>query len=52
MPDYSKWVFIGSGMSNQTSPNPRFSNIFVDPAAYDQYMKKGVWPDRKIHAVL
>ena len=47
-PDYSKWVFIGSGMSNQANPNPRFSNIFVDPAAYDQYMKKGVWPDRTI----
>ncbi|HTS50446.1 MAG TPA: cytochrome P460 family protein [Bryobacteraceae bacterium] len=48
LPDYSKWVFIGSGMTNQANPNPRFSNIFVDPAAYDQYMKKGVWPDRTI----
>jgi len=47
-PDYSKWVFIGSGVSDQAKPNLRFSNIFVDPAAYDQYMKKGVWPDRTI----
>jgi hypothetical protein len=48
VPDYSKWVFIGSGLSNsgQASQNPRFSNIFAEPAAWDQYMKKGVWPDR------
>ncbi len=49
-PDYTKWVFIGSGMSSTTAPsqNPTFSNVFVDPAAYDQYIKKGVWPDRTV----
>lgn len=50
VPDYSKWVFIGSGAFDtpQTAPAPRFSNVFVDPAAYDAYVATGVWPDRTV----
>lgn len=50
VPDYSKWVFIGSGAFDtpQTKPAPRFSNIFVDPAAYDVYVATGTWPDRTV----
>lgn len=50
VPNYSKWVFMGSGAFDtpQTAPAPRFSNIFVDPAAYDVFVNTGVWPDRTI----
>jgi hypothetical protein len=50
VPDYSKWVFIGAGAFDtpQTAPAPRFSNVFVDPAAYDVYAATGAWPDRTV----
>jgi hypothetical protein len=49
LPDYSKWVFIGSGLfSSQAGPDTRFSNVFIEPAAYDQYVKTGVWPDHTV----
>ena len=49
LPEYSKWVFIGSGLfSSQAGPNTRFSNVFIEPDAYDQYVKTGVWPDRTV----
>lgn len=50
VPDYDKWVFIGAGAfeTAETAPAPRFSNIFVAPAAYDAFMASGVWPDRTV----
>ena len=52
VPDYSKWVFLGSGLgmtySEQRGANPPFTNVFAEPAAYDEYMKNGLWPDRTI----
>jgi hypothetical protein len=52
VPDYSKWVFIGSGLGmsyrEQAEANPPFTNVFAEPAAYDEYMKNGVWPDRTV----
>jgi Cytochrome P460 len=52
VPDYGKWVFIGSdlGMSytGETRANPPFSNVFAEPSAYDSFMENGVWPDRTV----
>jgi hypothetical protein len=50
IPDYSKWVFIGSGAfeTPETAPAPRFSNIFAEPNAYDEYVRTGSWPDRTV----
>ena len=50
VPDYSKWVFIGSGAFDtaETAPAPRFSNVFAEPAAYDTYIRTGTWPDRTV----
>jgi hypothetical protein len=52
VPDYSKWVFIGSrlGMSyrEQAEANTAFTNVFAEPAAYDEYMKNAVWLDRTV----
>jgi hypothetical protein len=50
VPEYSKWVFIGSGAFDtaDASAPPRFSNVFVEPAAYDAYVRTGKWPDRTV----
>lgn len=50
VPQYDKWVFIGSGAFDtpETAPAPRFSNVFVDPAAYDIFARTGTWPNRTI----
>jgi cytochrome P460 len=50
LPQYDKWVFMGAGAfdAQETSPAPRFSNVFVDPAAYDMFVRTGRWPDRTI----
>ena len=52
VPDYSKWVFIGSdlGMSytGQERPNPPFTNVFAEPSAYDVFMQTGTWPDKTL----
>lgn len=52
VPDYSKWVFIGSdlGMSytGDEHANPPFTNVFAEPRAYDSFMKTGMWPDKTV----
>ena len=45
LPDYGKWVFIGSGLfSSVQGPNSRFSTVFIEPAAYDQTSKRARGP--------
>ncbi len=51
LPDYRKWVFIGSGLGmsylpQQAGENPPFTNVFAEPSAYDQFVENGVWPDK------
>lgn len=49
LPDYRKWVFIGSFTAPaEPGHNPQLTTTFVEPAAYDIYMKTGLWPDRTI----
>ena len=52
LPDYRKWVYLGSGLgmtyTGEASKNPPFTNVFADPAAYDAFMKNGVWPDKAV----
>ena len=48
---YDHWVFLTSdlGMSyneHATEPGqPPFSNVFVDPAAWDVFKRTGTWPE-------
>ncbi len=48
---FYNWVFLTSdlGMSynekGSDSPQPPFSNVFVDPAAYSAFLKTGTWPE-------
>jgi hypothetical protein len=49
--DYREWIFLSSGLgmtysSAETSPNPRFDNVFVEPSAYREFLKTGKWPEK------
>lgn len=47
---YREWVYLTTGldMSYTASGNPdhhMFDNVFVNPAAYRDFVKTGTWPD-------
>jgi len=50
--DYREWVFLSSGINMTYGPNggsaanPRFENVFVNPASYRSFQKNGTWPDK------
>ena len=52
--DYRQWVFLTSGMGMsyvtgaEAAANPRFDNIFVNPEAYQAFVKTGTWPDKTV----
>jgi hypothetical protein len=53
--DYRSWRFVGAGLGMTYdgergtqaggADNPRFTQAFVNPAAYDHFMRTGSWPD-------
>lgn len=54
--DFREWVFLSSGLGmTYTPPNqaagaasrpPAFTNVYVNPASYREFMKTGRWPDQ------
>lgn len=51
--DYREWVFMSSGVGMTYGPAaaasqgaPLFDNVFVNPEAWKEFKKTGVWPDR------
>lgn len=44
------WIFLSSGFGMSYSPganhNPQFTNVFVNPSAYDYFVAHGTWPDK------
>lgn len=50
--DYREWTFLSAGLNmvygenGGSAANPRFENVFVNPAAYRQFVKSGKWPDK------
>jgi Cytochrome P460 len=52
--DYREWIFLSSGLgmtytpSSTPNPNPSFDNVFVNPEAYQSYLKSGAWPDKTV----
>jgi len=52
LPDYRRWVYLGSGIGmtyTGNAPNdPPFTNVFVEPAAYESFLKSGTWPDKTV----
>src|SRR5512139_92541 len=50
--DYREWVFLTAGLGMTYGPNaPRagqpapFSNVFVNPDSYREFMQTGKWPN-------
>ncbi|MEJ0066610.1 MAG: cytochrome P460 family protein [Caulobacteraceae bacterium] len=53
--DYRRWVYLSSGLDMSYRAGPpmagmpaQFDNVFVDPAAYDAFLKTGTWPDNTV----
>jgi hypothetical protein len=48
---YREWVYLTSGFDMSYNPSMRmgghvFDNVFVNPDAYQAFVKTGTWPDR------
>jgi Cytochrome P460 len=52
--DYRQWIYLTSGIDMSYSPKPEmaghsmFDNVFVNPAAYREFLKTGTWPDKTV----
>jgi hypothetical protein len=51
--DYRTWVYLSSGLdmsylANATSGMSTFGNVFVNPQAYEAFLKSGSWPDKTV----
>lgn len=51
---YREWVYLSSGLDMNYRERPMgmnhsmFDNVFVEPAAYREFLKTGTWPDKTI----
>lgn len=52
---YREWVYLSTGLGmtyGPTQPAPgqprMFTNVFVNPAAYREFMKSGTWPEQTV----
>lgn len=49
---YREWVFVSSGLRLSNSATcgegATFTNVFVDPQAYHQFLATGSWPDKTV----
>jgi hypothetical protein len=48
---YRTWVFLSSGLDMSYLPfalpgRHSFTNVFVNPSAYESFQKTGTWPDK------
>ena len=48
--DYREWIYLSSGlgMSYADAAGDAFTNVFVKPEAYREFLKIGAWPDKTI----
>jgi cytochrome P460 len=48
--DYRRWTYVSSGFgmsyTQKSDDMQMFTNVFVQPAAYDSYLANGKWPDK------
>jgi len=48
--EYRRWTFLSTGIGMTYGPTSTgalpFENVFVNPAAYDNFLKTGRWPDK------
>ena len=48
---YREWIYLTSGLDmsyrkNMNMNHSMFDNVFVNPAAYQEFLKTGTWPDK------
>ena len=51
--NYRDWVYLSTGfdmsyLPNRSADHHMFDNVFVNPAAYKQFIETGTWPDKTI----
>jgi hypothetical protein len=52
--DYRTWVYLSSGLGmtyeaeSISNSSPMFTNVFVNPRAYQAFLKTGAWPDKTV----
>jgi hypothetical protein len=49
--EYRRWVYLSSGIDmsyrkDMSMDHSMFDNVFVNPAAYEEFLKTGTWPDK------
>lgn len=58
--NYREWIYLSSGLGMNYGPvgarngnpaPPSFTNVFVNPSSYREFMKTGKWPDKTIFAL-
>jgi len=57
--NYREWAYLTSGLgmsyadapAGKQNPSPNFGNVFVEPAAYRQFVDTGKWPDRIVFVI-
>jgi cytochrome P460 len=50
---YREWIYLSSGLGMNYSAarqpgEPQFTNVFVSPEAYRQFLQSATWPDRTV----
>ena len=50
---YREWVYLTSGLdmsytAEASGDTQTFDNVFVNPAAYREFLKTGTWPDKTV----
>jgi hypothetical protein len=50
---YRRWIYLSSGLDMSYVPGATpgtsaFDNVFVNPEAYDAFLKNGTWPDKTV----
>ena len=50
---YREWIYLSSGlgMTYTVSKAERFSNVFVLPSSYQEFLATGKWPDKTVFVV-
>ena len=53
--NYREWIFLSSGMNMNYSPvsmgHDMFTNVFVPPWAFREFLKSGKWPEKTMFVV-
>ncbi len=52
--NYREWIFLSSGLGmnyNASAGGEMFTNVFVPPWSYRQFLATGKWPDKSVFVV-